>query len=264
MTLSGTGIPGGEADQRPPFRFSLRGLFKLIFYCCIVLGIFCLLKAAISMPREVPRRSMCINNLKMIGVALQQYHDDYGCFPAPSIVDEHGMQMHSWRAALQPYVEDCMGRGFYEKYDFNQPWNSPANIKAAQPKQTYVKPYVCPSAGQAQGQAFTNYVMVVGAETASRPGEWMSLDRITDGPSRTVLVAEIADSDIFWTEPRDLSFDEMSFQVNDETRTCISSRHTRQGRRLAAVLFADGTVKMMDESTAPKELRAMLTSAAGD
>jgi hypothetical protein len=56
----------------------------------------------------------------------------------------------------------------------------------------------------------------------------------------------------------------MSFQINDRSKPSISGKHPHKGRDLAAVLFVDSTVKLLDESTKPEELRAMLTTSAGD
>lgn len=102
--------------------------------------------------------------------------------------------------------------------------------------------------------------MIVGSRAASPSGERTSLGQITDGPANTIIVAEIADSDIFWSEPRDLTIDEMSFQINDKSKSGKSSHHS-QG---AMAVFADGTVKFLDESLKPETVRAMLTRAAGD
>lgn len=102
--------------------------------------------------------------------------------------------------------------------------------------------------------------MVVGSETAACAGQWRSLEQITDGPRESILIAEIADSDIFWSEPRDLTFEEMSLQINTKSKPSISSHHPHG----AMVLFADGSVEFLDESTTPKQLRAMLTSDAND
>ena len=106
--------------------------------------------------------------------------------------------------------------------------------------------------------------MIVGAETASRDGELLTWRQITDGTANTIIVAEVVNSNILWTEPRDLRFDEMSFQINDRSKPSISGKHPHHGHYLAAVLFADGSVKLLDESTTPEELRAMLTASAGD
>ena len=242
-----------------PFRFSLRALLLFMLACSVAFAVvFRLLIPAIMESREVARRTQCINNLKMIGHALHSYHDVYGCFPAPFIADASGKPMHSWRIALLPFME--LQLPVRDGYNFNQPWDSPHNLALGQACIGGSRNYFCPGEIQRAETGFTSYVMLVGSQSASPPGEWRTIDRITDGSANTIIVAEIADSDIFWSEPRDLSFDEMSFQINDKSKPSISSRRSHG----AMVLFADGTVKFLDESTKPEELRAMLTATAGD
>jgi hypothetical protein len=92
--------------------------------------------------------------------------------------------------------------------------------------------------------------MVVGQQrTASSAGSHVHPDAI--------LVVEIVDSDIYWTEPRDLNFDEMSFRVNDRSKPSISSHHVHG----AMAVFADGGVRFLDESTDPEVIRAVLTAS---
>ena len=247
-------------DRHPPpapdlatVRFSLRSLFLFVLLCSVGCGfVFRILLPAVRAAQQAADRASCVNNLKQIGIALQTYHDVYGCFPAPFIPDANGKPMHSWRVALVPYMESGI---FYSMYDFNRPWDSPANLRLAKVSLPF---YVCPSAKHVPG--LTNYVMIVGPKAASRAGERGALDRITDGPANTVIVAEIADSDIFWSEPRDLNFDEMSFQINDRSKPSISSHHHHG----AMAVFVDGSVRFLDESTSPEELRAMLTASEGE
>src|SRR5207244_4506816 len=70
----------------------------------VCVAAMCLLPST-RMPREASRRSVCVNNLKQIGLALQNYHDDFGCFPPAYIADENGRPMHSWRVLILPYIE---------------------------------------------------------------------------------------------------------------------------------------------------------------
>ncbi len=83
---------------------------------------------------------------------------------------------------------------------------------------------------------------------------------MTDGLSATIFISEIARSDIHWMEPRDLHIDRMSFQINDKTKPSISSHH----RGGAHVLFADGSVRFLRDSTPPEIVRALLTIDGGE
>lgn len=220
------------------FRFGLRGLLWFVVICSVA---FAVLFPAVRAAREAALQSHCVNNLQQIGEALRNYHDTYGCFPSPYVADANGKPMHSWRVAIIPFLS---ANAAYSHYDVNKPWNSPTNLALARKNWVYI--YSCPSANQPPGAGFTNYVMIVGPTAASRAGEWRSLGQISDGPAETVIVAEIADSDIFWSEPRDLMLEEMSFQINDKAKPSISSHHAHG----AVVVFADGRIFSLDKALA--------------
>lgn len=237
---------------RHRFRFTVRQLLLAVGIVCILLAIAISVTTASRQARE---RERCRRNLWMIGNALYTYQQINGCFPAPFIADANGKLMHSWRAAIHAQL---ISGGFALAYDFRQPWDSPSNLavaaKYANPNGNH-EPYACPCASNAQGRGLANYVMVVGPQTATRAGHWSTLNQITEASENAIIVAEIADSDILWTEPRDLSIDDMSFTINDKSKPSISSNHWHG----AMVLMADGTIRFLDNATDPDELRSMLT-----
>ncbi|MEM9659964.1 MAG: DUF1559 domain-containing protein, partial [Planctomycetota bacterium] len=65
-----------------------------------------LLLPAIQAAREAARRSHCTNNLKQIGLGLQNYHAQHQVFPpAARLHAESGQPGVSWRVLLLPFVE---------------------------------------------------------------------------------------------------------------------------------------------------------------
>ena len=80
-----------EATPPAPSRSPLK---KLLIAVAILVVIAILLGAvsapAIMASREAARRSLCMNNLKMIGMALASYHDVYRTFPPAYVADENG------------------------------------------------------------------------------------------------------------------------------------------------------------------------------
>ncbi len=233
-------------DQPPkPLQFSVRGLLRFVGVLCVVFALIALLGRGIRAAREAAWQQHCTNNLKMIGIALHSYHDIYNRFPPPFSTDANGKPMHSWRIAIGPYISSSR---LYDQYDYKQPWNSPKNLALTAQWPWWGHDFTCPSTNQPTGSGFTNYVMVVGQ------------DRVGSGRKEAIIVVEIADSDIHWTEPRDLNFDEMSFTINDKTKPSISSHHPHG----AMVVYADGSVQFLDESTDPDELRKLLTENLED
>ena len=99
-----------------------------------------LLLPAVSSAREAGRRAACMNNLKQIGLAMQNYLSTQGHFP-PAADTHDGRPPMSWRIAILPYIDEFP---LYQQYDPQQPWNSSKNL-------AFVKQmprlYRCPSDG---------------------------------------------------------------------------------------------------------------------
>ena len=113
--------------------FTLVELLVVIAIIGILIG---LLLPAVQAAREAARRMQCTNNLKNLGLGMQNYHDTNKCFPpgctffsaknsanplAPSGLGcegggaYHGMM--GWPAFILPYVE---GSGLFATIDFTK------------------------------------------------------------------------------------------------------------------------------------------------
>jgi prepilin-type processing-associated H-X9-DG protein len=106
----------------------------------------------------------------------------------------------------------------------------------------------------------TNYVVVVGPETAWPGSEPTKLADFADGSSNTILVVEVKNSGIHWMEPRDLHVVQMAPGVNPKAGQGVSSNHPSG----ANVARADGSVGFLPEDTSADVLRAMLTIDGGE
>lgn len=225
----------------------------------------CLLLPAFQAARESARRATCINNLKQLTLALHNYRDAHGCFPPAYIADADGKPMHSWRVLILPYMEQ---QALYVKYDFSEPWDGPNNRKLAG---VSVSAYVCPSSkNSAISAPKTDYVAVVGPSTMWVKDKAITLGEISDGAGYTIMLVEIANSDINWMEPRDLSFEEALRGINPKSGVGISSPHVWDNgyfyhdTALANAAFADGTVHSLPEGLSAEMLEALLTVNGGE
>jgi prepilin-type processing-associated H-X9-DG protein len=193
-----------------------------------------------------PNRAQCMNNLKQIGLALLIYESKNGAFPPAVFTDEHGKPMMSWRVAILPYLEQ---QALYQKYDSKQPWDSPQNRALGK---TVLPFFRCPSdPGASANPTETNYVRIVGKDTiGGMPNEAVKASDITDGPSNTILVVELSGLQINWSEPRDVT-------VEDLMEIVAKGHASFHGEGFNAV-FADGHVDFIRDSINPKTLRALL------
>src|SRR6478735_1777869 len=111
-----------DQTQPAPKSCSVVVVCALLF---LVLGIVFVAPQFID-SRTHARRASCANNLHSIAIAIQQYNDNYGCYPPPFIADADGKPMHSWRVLLLPYLEQ---KALHRQYRFDEPWDGPNNLK---------------------------------------------------------------------------------------------------------------------------------------
>jgi prepilin-type N-terminal cleavage/methylation domain-containing protein/prepilin-type processing-associated H-X9-DG protein len=77
-------------------------LVELLVVIAIIGILVALLLPAIQSAREAARRSQCINNLKQLGIAFQNYHGTYRQLP----VGAYSCCWGTWQAAILPFIEE--------------------------------------------------------------------------------------------------------------------------------------------------------------
>lgn len=179
-------------------------------------------------------------------MAVANYEEANGHFPPAYIPGPDGTPWHSWRVLLLPYIEH---QDLYEQYSFEEPWNGPNNIQllARMPRL-----YEFHNARD-RGQTFTNYLAVVGPETAWPGVEGLQRANLLDDPGDTILIVENRGLEIPWTEPRDLNFAILPMEVDHPHG--ISSWYKEP-----AIAMIDGSLYRLRATTQPETLRALLTT----
>jgi prepilin-type processing-associated H-X9-DG protein len=198
-------------------------------------------------------RDGCRDQLKLLGLAMHEYNDKHGHFPAPAILARDGTPLLSWRVALLPHFGY---HSLYERFHLDEPWDSPHNraLIAEMPRE-----FGCP-AGPNRRAGQTGYKVIVGPEndaysvnTPFGPTRGADIRHFTDGTSNTILVLETTGS-VPWTKPDDL------YWSKGGPTPGVASPHSDG----AHALFADGAIKFLRPTIQPQSLLAIITINGGE
>ncbi len=232
-----------------------------------VFAIICLLVAmllpAVSSVRGAARYFACTNNMKQIALALHNYVDTFGSFPAASQSAPDGEQLQSWRLWICPFLDSSSFFGNYEK---DEPWDGPNNTKlVASAKFDFF--FDCPTQ-YSEGQ-LSHYLAVVGEHTAFPPGRGRSLAEFTDGTSNTILFIEAPHKRVPWAKPEDLSFDEAVELLSDPPKDENFGHEVDEGffykpSRGIKIAFVDGHVQLLRLPISKEDTAALLTVDGGE
>lgn len=170
--------------------------------------------------RDARKRSCC-HNLRIIGLSIRNHKCTYGTLPPAQLIDSAGKPTHSWRTLISPYIYYDLETDYFSLLDFSKPWDDPVNTSILD---RYVGTIQCPEREDDPPTKRTPYVAVVGEGTAwpppitgdqlpeplpddQRAANFKASEQTKHEPAK-ILVVEWPESDIQWTEPRDLSVDE--------------------------------------------------------
>ena len=113
-------------------------LVELLVVIAIIGVLVALLLPAVQAAREAARRTQCINNLKQIGLAVQNFHDTYERIPPGRWWNGSS----TWFALILPQIESTQA---YNLWQYDLSYYDSANEQA---RQFAPSVYVCPSRGR--------------------------------------------------------------------------------------------------------------------
>src|SRR5262249_47852710 len=98
-------------------------LVELLVVIAIIGVLVALLLPAIQAAREAARRSSCTNNMKQLGLAMQNFHDTKKHLPSATRPARNSSPPRlGVFTQLLPFFEE---QNIYDQYDFNLNWSNP-------------------------------------------------------------------------------------------------------------------------------------------
>lgn len=182
-------------------------LIELLVVIAIIAILIALLLPAVQQAREAARRTQCRNNLKQLGLALHNYHDNFLVFPqAHAQISARIAAGATWEGrglwvAILPFIDQGP---LFNSYNFDTSYvNQAAAVRNAK-----IAGLLCPSDRAWTGGAENglNYSGSAGSNTNFWGGSGVSnglIQRLrstgirdcTDGTSNVVLAGEILKGD---------------------------------------------------------------------
>jgi prepilin-type N-terminal cleavage/methylation domain-containing protein/prepilin-type processing-associated H-X9-DG protein len=137
ITRESSRLPGGNSPM------SAFTLIELLVVIAIIAVLIALLLPAVQAAREAARRAQCVNNLKQLGLAMQNYHDTQGTFPigrtGTGFTYPFSDNRRTWTFGIFPYMEQTsLANSINYSISFYQPQNTTVI-------QTQVSAFDCPS-----------------------------------------------------------------------------------------------------------------------
>ncbi len=118
-------------------------LIELLVVIAIIAVLIGLLLPAVQKVREAASRTKCLNNMKQLGLGLQNFHDTHSAFPASGWTvagaGNPAGKYVGWRPLVLPFLEQD---NLQKLYDFNENWWEGTNPTAAA---VPVLTFQCPS-----------------------------------------------------------------------------------------------------------------------
>lgn len=229
----------GDPEKIVDENFGQRS-FRNIFATIGVVGAIATIAVAFFVWRyfEKQKTASIENNAKFISEAIVKRVNSTGVPPGQAILSQRLEPLLSWRVSLLPYLNQLK---LLEEFDVEASWDSESNL----PLSEIVVPCFQSDRARRKTPACANWVAVVGSETVIRQkratrSEYASV-------KNQVAFIELLDSDIPWSQPRDVTIEE-------------AIKLIRSSGKVGGLFcgLGNGRVIRLSANTSDKELRRLL------
>jgi hypothetical protein len=243
---------------------------------------------AIQAAREAARRSTCCNNVKQIGMGLQNYADTFRCYPYGTWQNQSlpVTKRFSWMLAIKPFVEAAPEPLF----DLTLAWDTRANLWAKEgangkddyeartespmpdhkmfrcPGKRYVKEHwISPATYPGTAGLGLNGERLDPSEPGA--GFWgaertLSLNEVTDGLGNTLMLIETSLDNGPWTAGGRPTL--RSLVLDDIPTIGKNAQFGGFHPNLCIATNADGSVRQLTSSIDSSTLEEMFTIRGGE
>jgi prepilin-type processing-associated H-X9-DG protein len=196
--------------------------------------------------RNAARRAWSMNNLKQIGLGLEQYEQAHQMYPPGGTFDRIGRPLQSWQTLILPYVDE---EAVYERINLASSWNDVRNSRVFQ---TEIMAYLNPGISERKngaGFAASHYAANVDMLGGDHP---RTIADVADGTAFTLMAGEVVSNFKSWGDPTNWRDPRLGLNRSPEG---FGSPFPGG----ASFLFVDGSVRFIKNAVDPQVLKAIAT-----
>lgn len=204
--------------------------------------------------KEAYRLRFSRNNLREMGNAVHNYHDQWKSFPAGGTLLTQAIPGHSWQTHLLPFMNR---QALFGEIDLQQPWFSQKN---KQPFTDDIVEFNNDAVPGRRRDKSTGYAISHYAENSHLTGlgKPISKDDIKDGMSTTLFAGEVVSNFKPWADPTNRRDPTLGLNTSPQGFGGPWSGGS------TAFLMADGSARHISDKIDPKILKALATPNGGE
>ena len=187
------------------------------------------------------------NDLKLVMLALHNYHDEYRSFPPAFVVGPDGKRWHSWRSLILKDIDPELAG----KYRFDEPWNGPNNSKLHKQAPVAFQSDLAESSDSA-----AHYLAIIGRRTVWPADQTVGFRDLVRGRSNTLMLVENRESEICWLAPKDM--------LGMDALRMLDDSRDEQPNRGAYFALMDGSVRTVGPKVSRNVLGSLMTASSRD